>query len=65
MCLSSALTACRHPRVKVIDPNTAVVRVEGTNTFTPPTPGYFVPDATMLRIMDRLSEKDVFGTEGK
>lgn len=59
--LSAGSIGCRHPGPKLIDPNTTVVRLQGTNVFTPPVPGYFVPDATYLRILDRLSEKEVYG----
>lgn len=55
ICLSTGLTACRHVKVVVIDQNTTVVRI------TNGVPGYFVPDATMKRILDRLSEEEVFG----
>ena len=58
ICLTGGLTACRH--TKVIDPNTATVRMTKGLPFTPVSDGYFVPDATMLRVLDRLSEKDVF-----
>ena len=61
-CLMSGLTGCLHPAVKVLDPNTAVTRALKGAALVPPCDGYFVPDATMLRIEDRLSEKDVWGT---
>lgn len=61
ICLSSGLIACRHLPVKVIDPNTTVSRLPAGTNYVAPVDGYFVPDATMLRILDRLSEKDVFG----
>ena len=59
ICLTSGLTACR--ATKVIDPNTATVRMTKGQPFTPVCDGYFLPDSVMLRVLDRLSEKDVFG----
>ncbi len=61
ICLMSGLAGCLHPRTKVIDPNTEVCRLPSGTNWTTPRDGYFVPDATMLRILDRLSEKDVYG----
>lgn len=29
-------------------------------SYTPAFNGYFVPDARMIEILDRLSEKDIF-----
>lgn len=60
-CLSTGLIGCLHPKVKVLDPNTSVTRQLKGQMYIPPSDGYFVPDSTMLRILDRLSEKDVFG----
>ena len=60
-CLISGLTGCLHPKTKVLDPNTDPVRMfKGTN-YAPVCDGYFVPDSKMLQILDRLTEKDVFG----
>lgn len=59
-CWISGLTGCLHPATKVLDPNTATVRVLKATPYTPPGDGYFVPDAKMLELLDRLSEKDVF-----
>lgn len=64
ICLSAGLTGCAllgRPATKVLDPNTAVVRMLKAAPYTPPCDGYFVPDATMLRVLDQLGEKDVFG----
>jgi hypothetical protein len=36
-----------------------VTRLEAGRPFTPAMPGYFVPDARMKEILDRLSEKAV------
>lgn len=60
LCLSIGLTAC--VRTKVIDPNTTPVRMPAGQPTTPAVDGYFVPDATMLRILDRAAELDVWGT---
>jgi hypothetical protein len=35
--------------------------MERAKVFTPQCDGYFVPDSTMLRLLDRLSEEEVFG----
>ncbi len=64
-CLSLGSTGCLHPRTKVLDPNTTVVKIPKAVPFTPVSDGYFVPDSTMLRLLDQLSNKDVFGTPGK
>jgi hypothetical protein len=55
----SVLTGCLHP--KVLDPNRDPVRMLKAVPFTPVCDGYFVPDSKMLEILDRLSEKDVWG----
>lgn len=60
ICCSAVLAACSH--VKVIDPNTTIVQVKAGTTNVPAVDGYFVPEATMLRLMDRLSEIEVWGT---
>jgi len=60
ICCSAVLAACSH--VRVIDPNTSIVQVTAGTTNVAPVNGYFVPDATMLRLMDRLSELEVWGT---
>jgi hypothetical protein len=61
-CLSIGLTGCLHTQAKVLDPNTTVSPLlpRGTNFMTP-SAGYFVPESTMLRLLDRLSEREVFG----
>jgi hypothetical protein len=64
--LSIGLTSCalfQKPAVKVIDPNTTVMRVARGTNFQALVDGYFVPDATMWRILDQLGEKSVFGEE--
>lgn len=61
ICLLSGLTGCLAPRTKVLDPNSDPVRMAKGVPYGPPCDGYFVPDSTMLRILDRLSDKDVFG----
>lgn len=60
-CLLAGLTGCLAPRTKVLDPNSDSVKVTKGTPYAPPCDGYFVPDSTMLRILDRLSDKDVFG----
>ncbi|HEV2391076.1 MAG TPA: hypothetical protein VG146_01800 [Verrucomicrobiae bacterium] len=62
ICLTAGLTGCLHPQVKVIDPTTTVQRLPRGTNVTACVDGYFVPDATMLRILDHLGELDVFGT---
>lgn len=57
--LTVALTACQH--TKILDPNTATVRMTKAVPFAPVSDGYFVPDSTMLKILDQLGEKDVSG----
>lgn len=60
-CCVSVLTGCRHVPV-VLDPNRDAQRMEAGQPFTPPGPGYFVPDALMLEVMDKVGDRDVFGT---
>jgi hypothetical protein len=55
----AALTGC--VTTKILDPTTDPQPVQRNVPFTPPADGYFIPESTMLRILDRLSEKDVFG----
>lgn len=57
--LGSVSIGCR--ATKVLDPTTDPQRIKKRVPFTPPVDGYFLPDATMLRVLDHLSEKDVFG----
>jgi hypothetical protein len=45
--------------VVVIPADKTVTRLEAGRPFTPAMPGYFVPDARMKEILDRLSEKAV------
>lgn len=59
--LTIGLTACQTAKIKVLDPNTAVVKVPKAVPYTPPSDGFFVPESTMLRILNRLSDEDVFG----
>lgn len=66
-CLTAGLIGCAlmKPRATVIDPNTQVIRLTARTNYAAPCNGYFVPDATMLRVLDRLTEKDVFGPDAK
>lgn len=57
--LTTASTACLRTRVVVIPADKTVTRLEAGRPFTPAMPGYFVPDARMKEILDRLSEKAV------
>lgn len=52
------MTACV-TRVQIIPADKSVIRVEPGQPFTPPIPGYFVPDARMKEILDRLAEKEI------
>lgn len=61
-CLAIGLIGCAHPAPKVLDPCSDPVRLPKGTNWTAVTDGYFVPDATMLRILDHLSEQDVWGT---
>jgi hypothetical protein len=45
----------------VLPADKVVVPLAAGTAFTNNTPGYFVPKARMLDILNRLSEKDVFG----
>lgn len=52
-------TGCvRKPKVVVIDGSKLVTRLPAGQMFTPPIKGYFVPDARMKEILDRLAEKE-------
>ena len=62
-CLSLGSISCRQVQVKVLSPETSVTRLLIGTNYTPVVDGYFVPDATMLRILDQLGEKSVFGTK--
>ena len=59
----SALTGCAltKPKMLVLPADKAVVALAAGSVFTNSIPGYFVPKARMQEILDRLSEKDVFG----
>lgn len=48
-------------RARIIPANKVVERLEAGKPFSPISPGYFVPDARMKEILDRLAEKEVFG----
>lgn len=61
MSLTVGSTGCLAPRTKVLDPNNDAMRILKAVPYIPPCDGYFVPDAKMLEILDRLTEKDVFG----
>lgn len=52
--LSLCWTGCQSP--KVIDPYSSIIRLPAGKPYTPPADGYFVPDARMRQILDRLSE---------
>lgn len=60
-CLCSVSTGCQGPKVKLIDPTTTPERVTVGQQYNPPCDGYFVPDATLHRVLDQVTEKDVFG----
>jgi hypothetical protein len=45
----------------VLSADKAVVRLPAGKSYTPASDGYFVPQGRMQDILDRLSEKDVFG----
>lgn len=61
-CSMSGLTGCTLlPKAKVLDPNRDAARMSRDVPYTPPCDGYFVPDARMLELLDKLSQKDVFG----
>jgi hypothetical protein len=62
----SALTGCRtkfaRPNKMLILPaDKVVVPLPVGSIYTNALPGYFVPKERMLEILNRLSEKDVFG----
>ena len=48
------LSGCQSTRVVVIPADKVVTRLEATESFTPPVPGWFVPDARMQEILARL-----------
>lgn len=61
-CLMIGLTGCGLlPKANVLDPNRDAVRMPKGVPYAPPCDGYFVPDARMLELLDKLSQKDVFG----
>lgn len=63
--LTICSTGCLHTRPpRVLDPFMDPVRMEKLKPYAPPCDGYFIPDAKMKQILDRLSEIDVFG-EGR
>lgn len=64
LCLSIGSTACAH-RTTVLSADRVVVGVKAGEQYTPSSDGFFVPKARMLDIMDRLSEKEIFGTSEK
>jgi hypothetical protein len=59
-CSTSGLTGCAH-RLVVLPADKTVVRLPAGKPYTPSSDGYFVPQGRMQDILDRLSEKDVFG----
>ena len=61
---SICLTACVH-RTTVLAADRVVVGVKAGEPYTPVSDGYFVPKARMQDLMDRLSEKEIFGTSEK
>lgn len=61
---TSVLTGCVHPKVIVLPADRSVTRMPAGKPYTPEIPGYFVPDARMLDILNRLSAKDAFGPKG-
>jgi hypothetical protein len=45
----------------ILPADKVIVPLPAGSVYTNASPGYFVPKARMLDILDRLSEKDVFG----
>jgi hypothetical protein len=56
----SLLTACR-PTLAVIPSDKVVVRVQAGHPYTPAINGWFVPDARMLDILNRLDAAKIQG----
>ena len=59
LCLIPVLTGCH--ATLVLPADRVVVAMPAGEAYTPDFDGYFVPKARMLDILDRLSEKEVFG----
>ena len=59
----TALTGCAlaQRKVLVLPADRVVVAMPAGEAYTPVEDGYFVPKTRMKDILDRLSEKDVFG----
>lgn len=57
VCSMTLLYGCAR-KVVVIDGTKAVTRLPLGQTFTAPQNGYFVPDARMKEILDRLAERE-------
>ncbi len=53
--LSLLLTGCVH--YKVIPADKTVHRLKAQKPFTPPTDGWFVPDARWLELREALADK--------
>lgn len=64
-CSISVLTGCSllKPKITVLSADRVIVAMPAGKPCTPADDGYFVPKARMLDILDRLSEKDVFGDD--
>lgn len=46
-------------RLIVIPADKTVIRLQTNESFRPTIPGYFVPDARMLEILEQLSKKQL------
>jgi hypothetical protein len=46
----------------ILPADKTVVPLAAGSVYTNALPGYFVPTSRMLEILDRLSERDVFGS---
>jgi hypothetical protein len=47
----------------ILPADKVIVPLAAGSVYTNALPGYFVPKARMLDILNRLSEQDVFGSE--
>lgn len=56
---------CSRDRMLVLPADKTVVPLAAGSIYTNALPGYFVPKARMLEILDRLSERDVFDNHTK
>jgi hypothetical protein len=60
LCLTIALTGCAHT-ILILPADRVVVEMRAGKHYAPQFDGYYVPKARMMEILDRLSEKEVFG----